>query len=102
MIGKTAKDFEDSTTMWLDLSYCDDDYHEYTVVHEFGHALGLGHEHQMKTIATAIDKKKTIAFLEEIREPNVTARFKRDYKCYSKDVPKEGVEFDPLSVMCYP
>ena len=102
MIGKTAKDFEDSTTMWLDLSYCDDDYHEYTVVHEFGHALGLGHEHQMKTIAMALDKKKTIAYLKEIKEHNAAARFEKDYECYSEDVPKEGVEFDPLSVMCYP
>jgi hypothetical protein len=32
--------------MWLDLEDGDNDHKQYLVVHEFGHALGLGHEHQ--------------------------------------------------------
>ena len=34
--------------MWLDLHSggVGDDYKKYIVIHEFGHALGLGHEHQ--------------------------------------------------------
>ena len=34
--------------MWLDLHTggVGDDYKKYIVIHEFGHTLGLGHEHQ--------------------------------------------------------
>ena len=33
--------------MVLNLRDCTDDFHkESTILHEFGHALGLGHEHQ--------------------------------------------------------
>ena len=34
--------------MWLDLHTggVGDDYKKHIVIHEFGHALGLGHEHQ--------------------------------------------------------
>ena len=53
--SKTAKDFEGETIMWLNLSttWCND-YHEYTVLHDFGHVLGLGHEHQMSHLAEAL------------------------------------------------
>lgn len=32
--------------MYLDLSFPDKTYQEHLIVHEFGHVLGLGHEHQ--------------------------------------------------------
>ena len=37
---------QDEPTMWLNLSSGSDDYKEHIIIHEFGHALGLGHEHQ--------------------------------------------------------
>ncbi len=34
----------------------DDRYKEHLVMHEFGHALGLGHEHQQAVFRNNIDK----------------------------------------------
>ena len=48
-IGNKAKRVEsDQPTMWLNLHSggIDDSFKKHLVVHEFGHALGLGHEHQ--------------------------------------------------------
>ena len=48
--------------MWLDLSTGDDRHKQHLVFHEFGHALGLGHEHQRpdfwKLIEPFVDKNK--------------------------------------------
>lgn len=94
--------------MWLDLSYRCDNYREYLVMHEFGHVLGLGHDHQMSHLAKALDKKAVIKCLRrdyEMSKESAKRKFEADYKRYSKaSAPKylEGIEFDPWSVMCYP
>ena len=45
--GDTRECTADSDSpVWLDLSRGDGRYKEHLVIHQFGHVLGLGHEHQ--------------------------------------------------------
>ena len=47
----------DHPTMVLNLRNCVDDYHkEFTILHQFGHALGLGHEHQHPEYLATMEK----------------------------------------------
>ena len=47
-VGAAAEQVEDKSkpTMVLSLTKGQDDFNRHTVIHEFGHALGLEHEHQ--------------------------------------------------------
>ena len=65
--------------MWLDLHTggVGDDYKKYVVIHEFGHALGLGHEHQrsdfwnlIKPYANITRMKKDLRVSDEGFEVN--------------------------------
>ena len=85
-----------------------DYFRQHLIVHTFGVALGLGHEHQMPHLATALDKNKMIEFLAkqmQSDEKAAEAKFDKDYECYSEHcAPKylEGSLFDPWSIMCCP
>ena len=99
--------------MWLNLARNDklppqhyvefDNYREYLVVHEFGHVLGLGHEHQMRRIASELDKDRTLQMLQaQCTTEGAKAKFKKDFEQYPWwKSPSKGAEFDPWSVMCY-
>jgi hypothetical protein len=62
--------FDGPTMNFSDLSddSTDDDY-GYYVLHEFGHALGLIHEHQSPAAGIAWDKEKVYKFYKESQDP---------------------------------
>ena len=104
MIGKKATSAKyTEPTMWLDLhsnSGLDDDYKKHLVVHEFGHALGLGHEHQRsdfwKLIKPYVDIEKMKKYL------NVTDKgFKTNWDSESQFKRGKYTAYDPYSVMHY-
>lgn len=72
-----------------------------TAAHEFGHAIGLAHEHQNP--AGGIQWNETVVLAEAARSPNfwdeATARHNIIDK-YSADQVK-GTKFDPDSIMLY-
>lgn len=78
---------------WLD---------EAVVLHEFGHAIGLGHEHQNPIGGIQWDKDKVYRELEgppnywnkEVVDNNLFNKYKEDQIIAS--------ELDPLSIMMYP
>lgn len=78
------------------------DMYEYIVTHEFGHALGLQHEHQNP--ATAIKWKKATVIADMAKqgwtakmcEDNIFTRFSKQYACIGSPA------FDAKSIMLYP
>jgi hypothetical protein len=75
---------------------------ESTVLHEFGHVLGLAHEHANPAGALPWDRKKVYASLtgapnhwtKEVVDANVLATWPRDRFPFAKP-------FDPLSIMAW-
>ena len=60
--------------MWLNLKSPDNCRSRYkrTILHEFGHALGLKHEHQRPDAPPLINMKKLIEYLRK-HHPNLTS-----------------------------
>lgn len=102
-------------TMWLDLGRGYDEYKRYLVLHEFGHVLGLGHEHQSPNARYFIDEKKAIdeltrqykkalentyrgKKLDVMAKEEAEKKFHHDYAQRSGG---EATEYDPYSIMHY-
>ena len=86
---------------WLRLDSSEDDFSS-TVLHEFGHALGLIHEHQSPAEGMRWNKEAVIKDLsgppnnwgEETIRLNLFARYSR--------MQTQFTAFDPTSIMVYP
>ena len=105
-IGKKAKHVEsDQPTMWLNLRSggIDDSFKRYLVVHEFGHALGLGHEHQRsdfwKILKPYLNKEEMKLDLSSIGVDG--ASFKQDWGGQKKSIKGKATAYDSKSVMHY-
>ena len=102
-------------TTWLDLGRGYDDYKRHLVLHEFGHVLGLGHEHQSPKACYFIDEKKAIdelagqykkalqntyrgKMLDAMAKEEAEKKFLHDYAQRSGG---EATEYDPHSIMHY-
>ena len=93
----------DEPTMWLDLHTggMNDAYKKHVVIHEFGHVLGLVHEHQRsdfwKIIRPFIDRKKMKRDLKLTDD-----QFEVDWGVdHSRNIKGMCTEYDPTSIMHY-
>ena len=87
--------------MILNLNDCKDDYHkEATILHEFGHVLGLGHEHQhpeyLEVMKKFIDIDATMNCYG-IEKPSF---YREQYGKLNYTLVK--TQYDPDSIMHYP
>ena len=90
-------------TMMLDMKNFDRDFQKYLVIHQFGHALGLEHEHQRMDFWSGIEKHIDEKKME--KDPSIgnyspTETFKRDWLKLGRRTHRESkCSYDPQSIM---
>ena len=97
----TAADRPTMNYGWLEPGLADTEYQR-VVLHEFGHALGVIHEHQNPAVGIPWDHQAVYAHYEG--PPNFWDRKTVDlnlFQKYSADR-TNNTEFDPNSIMLYP
>ena len=82
--------------MWLDLQLANDSYKKYCVIHEFGHALGLDHEHQRSDFWDVI---RPYVDVQRMKQDVSESTFNRVWDENSCSVTGSKTEYDPESVM---
>lgn len=99
LIGTNARYIRESDpTMVLNLKYGDDLYKRHLILHEFGHALGLGHEHQSCSFF-----RDALKFIDQdkMRECLQTRGVNMDDWVARAGQNTEASEYDPDSIMHY-
>lgn len=105
VIGTTAKNIPtDQPTMnfgWLTPDVTEDEARR-VILHEFGHALGLIHEHQNPIAGIKWNKPAVIADLTQ--PPNSWDLDTIEHNMFEQYPPNEieGTRLDPQSIMMYP
>ncbi len=95
----------DKPTMMLDLKGYHHWFRKYLVIHQFGHALGLDHEHQRQDfwegIDEHIDKDKMFKDSSTGSYNNERAAFERDWLPLKTKTHREvaGPKYDSQSIM---
>lgn len=84
--------------MWLNLKGTDS-YKEHLVMHEFGHALGLGHEHQRAVFWDNLREFLRDGVVEKFFKDKGMS-FATDGQSYQK-IPGWRSKYDPYSIMHY-
>ena len=102
-LGKRAQKAKyDEATMWLDLHSGEvgDNYKRHIVIHEFGHALGLGHEHQRSDFWKLIKPYVNITKMK--KDLKVTDEgFKTNWDSDPQFKTGKCTPYDPNSIMHY-
>jgi hypothetical protein len=76
-------------------------YLKYYVLHEFGHALGLNHEHQKHRTGCRLDLQKVVRSFPDGINVDLLRKQYIELNHYDQVVPGIQIEFDPKSVMNY-
>lgn len=94
---------QDQATMnygWFNVNTPDQEYSR-TVIHEFGHALGLVHEHQSPSVDIPWDKEKVYIYYWETNGWNRDMVDNNIFRKYSRSE-TNFTNFDRDSIMLYP
>jgi hypothetical protein len=80
------------------------DYFRYYVLHEFGHALGLEHEHQKHRRTCQLDLDKVVAYYGKRSDKEILRKQFEEINYFDRILPGPGEpeSFDPKSIMNYP
>ena len=99
-MGSNAETVHDRSqpTMTLDLRELNNYHIQATILHEFGHALGLAHEHQQPEFWTHMEKFLDVPKMQEHSQFESEPKFRE--QCMKLRNGK-GWKYDPKSVMHY-
>ena len=102
-----ANQYPNEATMHLSLTKAwSDDLKRHYIIHEFGHALGLGHEHQRSKFWEFLLPFVNTTLMKHDAVVGGDKNFKENWgeiaeSYYSSDLGANSGEYDPQSIMHY-